>query len=45
MHSKNGDIEIMMNDEADEVVDELFESLKKRYQNNLEESMKDSKFI
>ena len=32
MHSKTGDIEIMMNDEADEVVDELFESLKKRYQ-------------
>ena len=45
MHSKNGDIEIMMNDEADEVVDELFESLKKRYQNKLEESMKDSKFV
>ena len=41
MHSKNGDIEIMMNDEADEVVDELFESLKKRYQNKLEESMKE----
>ena len=45
MHSKNGDIEIMMNDEADEAVDELFESLKKRYQNKLEESMKDSKFV
>ena len=45
MHSKNGDIEIMMNDEADEVVDELFESLKKRYQNKLEESMKDCKFV
>ena len=45
MHSKTGDIEIMMNDEADEVVDELFESLKKRYQNKLKESMKDSKFV
>ena len=34
----------MINDEADEVIDKLFESLKKRYQNKLEESMKDSEF-
>ena len=47
MHSKmvtQKNIEIMINDEADEVIDKLFESLKKRYQNKLEESMKDSEF-
>ena len=44
MHSKSDNIEIMMNDEADEVIKELFDSLKYRYQNNLE-SMKDSDFV
>ena len=34
----------MINDEADEVIKELFKSLKKRYQDNLE-LMKDSEFI
>ena len=33
-----------MNDEADQVIKELFESLKKRYQNNLE-SMKGSEVV
>ena len=37
-------IESMINDEADEVAKELFDSLKNRYQNNLE-SMKGSKFV
>ena len=41
MHSKNDNIEIMINNEADEVTKELFYSLKNRYQNNLE-SMKGS---
>ena len=36
MHSKSDNIEIMINDEADEVKKELFDALKKRYQNNLE---------
>ena len=44
MHSKSDDIEIMMNDEADEVIKELFDSLKNRYQTNLE-SMKASEFF
>ena len=35
MHSKSDNIEIMINGEADEVT-ELFQSLKNRYQNNLE---------
>ena len=44
MDSKRDNIEIMSNDEADEVIKELFDSLKNRYQNNLE-SMKSSKFV
>ena len=36
MHSKSDNIEIMINDEADEVIKKHFESLKKRYQNILE---------
>ena len=44
MHSKIDNIETMINDEADEVIKELFDSLKNRYQNNLE-SMKGSELI
>ena len=36
MHSKSDNIEIMINDEVNEVVKELFDSLESRYQNNLE---------
>ena len=36
IHSEIDNIEIMINDEVDEVIKKLFESLKKRYQNNLE---------
>ena len=34
----------MINDKADEVIKELFDSLKNRYQNNLE-SMRGSEFV
>ena len=44
MHSKSDNIEITINDEADEVMKKLFDSLKNRYQNNLE-SMKGSDFV
>ena len=44
MHSKSDNIEIMINDETDEVIKELFDLLKNRYQNNLE-WMKDSEFV
>ena len=44
MHSKSDNIEIMINYEADEVIKELFDSLKNKYQNNLE-SMKGSEFV
>ena len=40
MHSKSDKIEIMTNDEADEVTEELFKSLLNRYQNNLQEPVK-----
>ena len=35
----------MINDKADEVIEELLESLQNRYQNNLEKLMKDSEFV
>ena len=44
MHSKSDNIKIMINDEADEVIKELFDLLKNRYQNNLN-SMKDNEFV
>ena len=44
MHSKSDNIEIMSSDEADEGIKKLFDSLKNRYQNNLE-SMRGSKFV
>ena len=44
MDSKSDNIEIMINDETDEVLNELFDSLKNRYQNNLE-SMKGNDFV
>ena len=44
MHSKCDNIEIIINDEEDKVMKELFNSHKKRYQNNLE-LMKGSEFF
>ena len=44
MHSKRDNIEIKINHEADEVIKEFFESLKNRYQNNLQ-LMKGSEFV
>ena len=44
MHSKSGNIEIMINGEADDIIKELFDSLKNRFQNNLE-SMKGNEFF
>ena len=41
MHSKSNNVEIMISDEADEIIKEVFDSLKNRYKNNLE-SMKGS---
>ena len=44
MHSKSDNIEIIISDEADEVIKKLFDSLQNRYQNNLQ-SMRGSDFV
>ena len=44
MHSKSVNIEIMISDAAGEVIEELFDSLRNRYQNNLETKMRNSEF-
>ena len=44
MHSKNNNVETMMNDKADEIREELFDLVKIRYENNLE-SMTSSEFV
>ena len=44
MHSKSDTVEIMINDEAEEVIKELFYLLKNKYQNNLE-SMTGNEFV
>ena len=41
MHSKSDNIENIINNEANEVIKELFDSLRNRYQSNLQ-SMKGS---
>ena len=45
MHSKSDKMEIMINDKADEVIEELFESFLNSYQIGLETSIRGSDFI
>ena len=45
MHSNSDNTEFMLYDNANEVVNELFESLLSRYQIGLKTSMKGSDFI
>ena len=45
MDSKSDNVGITMGNEADDIIKELFESFLKNYQKNLEEKMKDSKFV
>ena len=42
---ESDNIETMISHEADEVIKELSELLKNRYQNNLEKKMEDSEFV
>ena len=44
MHSNSDNIEIMISDEADEIIKKLFDSLKNKYQKKLE-SMRSSEFV
>ena len=45
MHTKSNNIEIMMGNETNEIIKELFKSLLQKYQEGLEESMKGSEFV
>ena len=45
MHSRRNNIKFTSYNDANEVVDELFQSLRSRYQGNLETSMRESDFI
>ena len=45
MHPNSDNIKFMSYNDANEVIDKLFESLHSRYQGNLETSMKRSEFI
>ena len=45
MHSRSSNITLISYNDANEVVDELFQSLRSRHQVNLETSMKGSDFI
>ena len=45
MYSRSDDIKFTSYNDANEVVDELFESLRSRYHGNLETSMRGSDFI
>ena len=45
MYSKSDSIEIMMVDETEKIIEELFDSFLQRYQKNLEESMRGSEFV
>ena len=44
MNSKSDNIEVMISDEADDVIKKLYDSLKNRYQNNLQ-TMRGSEFV
>ena len=45
MHTKSNNVEIMVGSETDEIIEELFESLLRLYQKNLDESMRGSEFV
>ena len=45
MHSKSDNIKFTFYNDANEIVDQLFETLRLRYQENLETSIRGSDFI
>ena len=45
MHSKSDNVKFTFYNDANEIVDELFETLGLRYQENLETSIRGSDFI
>ena len=45
MNTKSNNIEIMIGNETDEIIRNIFESFLQRYQEGLEESMRGSEFV
>ena len=45
MHTKSDGIEIMIGNETDEIIEKLYDSLSQRYQEKLEQSMRESEFV
>ena len=45
MRAKSNNIEIIMGNQTDEIMKELFESLLQKYQEELEEKMRGSEFV
>ena len=45
MHAKSDNIEILIGTETDDIINELFESIFKKYQEGLETKMKRSEFV
>ena len=45
MHTKSNNIKIMLSNETDKIIREIFESLLQRYQEGLEELMRGSEFV
>ena len=45
MHTKSNNIEIMMGNETDEIIEELFKSLLQKYQEELQVKMRGKEFV
>ena len=45
MHTKSNNVEIMVGNETNEIIKDLFESFLEKYREGLEESMRGSKFV
>ena len=45
MHTKSNNVEIMVGNETNEIIIDLFESFLQKYQEGLEESMRGSEFV
>ena len=45
MHTRSHNVEIVIGNETDDIIKELFKSLLQKYQEGLEESKKGSKFV
>ena len=45
MHTKSNNVEIMIGSNTDEIIKGLFESFLQKYQEGLEESMRESEFV